>query len=388
MPGELGALTHLGESADWLKDAEDRSVRDHRMAALEVYRLAWHDPTDDKRFSALCDAFARLIEALRHNHLYPDGVVLGEREDGTPRYLAETDTLRTDFERLRDFCVVNRFGIGEVHLLQIVLLLCRMLSETGRRPYDQILAEAAGDVIHLRVPIYRADNLTPFSSEAQGRYHAVRILHCMKRLGLYDDTPVKKLSPQEYAETRALLSSKLRPVAAGHIQKPHRVAYTILDTASAFEAYARSHAANRAPLDERTPEELFVRLRHGLRRLERHTEIGPARRKRMNRLAVAAVVRALAHVDTLLARRMYSFLRRSKTMPSVRHGRMLRLLPNNAERLAFVNFLYTNGGQNPVYYVKRFERHFKGDKLRFVRKEVGFHLERAPKTEETPGEPK
>ena len=75
---------------------------------------------------------------------------------------------------------------------------------------------------------------------------------------------------------------------------------------------------------------------------------------------------------------MYSFLRRSRTLTTVRHGRMFKILPNNAERLMFVNFLYTNGAQNPVYYIKKFERYFGSDKLRFVRKEVGFHLERAP----------
>jgi hypothetical protein len=54
---------------------------------------------------------------------------------------------------------------------------------------------------------------------------------------------------------------------------------------------------------------------------------------------------------------------------------MFEVLPNNAERLRFLNFLYLQGKQNPVYYVGRFERFFPGEKLRFVRKDVGFASE-------------
>jgi len=380
MADDMGALTLLGESADWLKDAANASVRDHRIAVLEAYRAAWLKPTNKERHRILRETLERLLEALRHNHLYPDGVILGKATDGRIRFLPTTDTLRKDFEQLRDFCVINRFGIGEVHLLYIVLLLCRMLYRWETQPYDQMLADAVGEVVHLRVPIYRADNLAPFSTELQARYHAVRLLRSMKRLGLLDDSPGVRLSPQDQAEIAALLADKLRPAAADYIQRRHQLAYLILDTASALEAYARAHAANRAPLDERTPEEIFVGLRHGLRRLASRRSVGEARRGRMHSLGIAAVVRAIAHVDPLLGRKMYSFLRTAKCMARVRHERMFKRLPNNSERLAFLNFLYTNGSQNPVYYIQKFEDHFKGDTLRFVRKEVGFHLERAPES--------
>jgi len=54
---------------------------------------------------------------------------------------------------------------------------------------------------------------------------------------------------------------------------------------------------------------------------------------------------------------------------------MFEVLPNNAERLRFLNFLYLRGRQNPVYYVERFERFFPGGKLRFISKDVGFAFE-------------
>ena len=36
MADVVGALTVLGESADWLKDADGASIRDHRLAGLEA----------------------------------------------------------------------------------------------------------------------------------------------------------------------------------------------------------------------------------------------------------------------------------------------------------------------------------------------------------------
>ena len=377
MADDLGALSLLGESADWLKDAEGMSIRDHRVAAREAYRAAWLHPKDDAADAEFRSAAGKLIEALRHNHLYPEGMVLGEDPEGANRYLARLETVRKDFEQLRDFCVVNRFGIGEIHMLYFVLLLCRILFESTERPYDEMLQEAIGDVTYLRVPIYRADNLAPFSSELQARLHSVRLMRAMQKLGMFDDSPRVKLTTNDQSEIASLLADRLRAEAAEYIQRRHKIAYSTLDTASALEAYARAHAANRAPLDERSPEEIFAQLRHAIRRLGRRTSISDARRERMQSLAVAAIVRSIAHVDTMLAKKLYSFLRSGRNMPTVRHGRMFRLLPNSAERLGFVNFLYTNGSQNPVYYIDRFEKYFDDDKLRFVRKEIGFHLDRA-----------
>jgi len=374
MGDDLGALTLLGESADWLKDQRGVSIRDHRLEVLEAYRAAWSRPEHDLRHERLRLALGRLLDALRHNRLYPEAMILGRHKSGAPRLLPSSSTARSDFEHLREFCVVNKFGIGEVHLLYFVYLLCRTLHLSEAAPYDLVLEGGLGDVIFLRAPVYRADNLVPFSSELKARFHAVRILRGMKKLGLFGESPPDEFGPGDQAEVMDLLLDELKAAAAAYIQRSHRLAFEILDQASALEEHARAHAAGRAPIDGRSPEELFHRLRRRLRRLERSPEVGPALRERLFNLGTAAVVRALPHMDPGLGVRMYAFLRSDRYGRRVRHARMFQLLPNNSERLRFVNFLYMHGKRNPMYYVERFERHFGGQKLHFVRKEVGFTL--------------
>jgi len=378
MPDDLSALTLLGESADWLKDEHGISIREHRLAALEAYRAAWSAPAENARLTALQEAFGRLFEALRHNQLYPEAVILGRAGDKAVRYLPAAGTLRRDFELLRSFCVVNKFGIGEVHLLHVVLLLCRMLYQPQRAPYDKALEETVGEVLFLRAPVYRADNLSAFSSEAKARYHAVRIMHSMMKLGIFEGPAIGKISAEDQAEARELLTNDLRAEAAAYIQREHRHAFAVFDTASALEAFAHSHQAGQAPLDERTPEELFAQLRHRLRRLHEEPNMEADVQGRIMNLGIAAIVRAMTHADSALSHDMYVFLRSRKYKPTVRHARMFEVLPNNAERLRFLNFLYLRGKQNPVYYLDRFQRFFPGEKLRFGNKNIGFVLEASP----------
>ena len=102
MPDDLAALTLLGESADWLKDAEGLSIRDHRIAVIEAYQAAWAAPTDEPKAQALRESMARLFEALRHNHLYPDAFLFNRATEGPARFLPEPGTLRKDFEQIRN----------------------------------------------------------------------------------------------------------------------------------------------------------------------------------------------------------------------------------------------------------------------------------------------
>jgi hypothetical protein len=381
MAQELGALTLLGESADWLKDAEGRSIREHRLEVIEAYRTAWSHPEDDVLGAPVVERMNGLFEALRHNHLYPDGVVLSRSDAPAPRYLPVPDSLRKDFEMLRNFCVVNKFGIGEVHILYLTYILCRMLLQPEKTPYDPVLEQAVGDVLLLRVPIYRADNLGAFSYEAKARFHAVRIMRSMTKLGLFSNAAVGDISVQDQAEARELLVDELRAPAARHIQRKSRLPFHILEKATALEEFARAHAAGRAPADDRSPEELFMRLRHWIKKLPDDPSTDAARKQRLLNLGVAGLVRSMAHFEPSLAREAYGFLRGSRYKPTIRHGRMFELLPNNAERLRFLNCLYVQGKQNPVYYVDHFERYFPGEKLRFAHKDVGFTLEPAAKTE-------
>jgi hypothetical protein len=381
MAQELGALTLLGESADWLKDAEGRSIREHRLEVVETFRTAWSHPEDDARLEILRSQLNGLFDALRHNHLYPDGVILSRSDEPIPRFIPADDSLRKDFEMLRNFCVVNKFGIGEVHILYLTYLLSRMLHLPKKAQYDAVLENNVGDALFLRVPIYRADNLGAFSYEAKARFHAVRIMRSMEKLGLLHDGPVGELSVQDQAEARELLTDGLRAAATRHVQRKHRLAFHVLDKATALEEFARAHAAGRAPTDERSPDELFLRLRHWIRKIPDDRNTDEARKQRLNNLGVAGMVRAMAHVEPTLAKDVYGFLRSSRYKATVRHGRMFDLLPNSAERLRFLNCLYVQGKQNPVYYLDHFQRYFPGEKLRFVHKDVGFALEPAGSAE-------
>jgi len=374
MLDNLSALGLLGESADWLKDEKGASIRDHRIAWLDAYRAAWDTPEDETRHEALREATVPLFKALRHNHLYPDEHLLAPPEQGPAAYLPDPATIRKDFERIRGVAIVNKFGIGEVHLLYVAYLLSRMLSQEGV-PYDALLEKNLGDVIFLREPLFRADNQGLFSSDLKARYHAVRILRSMKAIGLLDDRPIGKVKAEDQAEMRRVLADELCEAAGGVIPPRHHLAFVILETATALDAYSRAHAANRAPVDERTPEELFLRLRRHVRRLARREDIGEARRERLLRLAVAGVVRAVAHVDQALALKMYTFLRGSRYKRRIRHRTMFQMLPNTSERLRFLNFLYANGQQDPTFYVERFKDVFPKGKLRFVSKTSGFTLE-------------
>lgn len=374
MLNDLGALTLLGESADWLKDANAVSIRDHRLAVVEAYRAAWKEPESVSLHEALRRSVKPLLSALGHNHLYPDEYLPSSPDEADTSYLPDPANLRKDLDRLRGMLVVNKFGIGEVHLLYMTYLLCRAL-HAEEAPYDVILESKVGDVIFLRETSYRTDNLGAYSAELKARFHAVRILRCMKAVGLFDDRAMGKISMESQLETRAALGDELKRLAADFIQSSHHLAFVVLDTATVLEAYGRAHASSRAPADERTPEELFFRLRRHARKLDRKKGIGPERAQRLLNLSVAAIARVVAHVETQLGLKMYTFLRSSRHKPRIRHTRMFALLPNMTERLRFLNFLYSNSSRNPMYYVERFQEQFPEGKLRFVSKSAGFTVE-------------
>jgi hypothetical protein len=373
MLNDLGALTLLGESADWLKDAQGKSIRDHRLAVVEAFRAAWEAPCDAALHDELRKSTVPLFDALRHNHLYPDEHLLNTPDSGPAAYLPDPKAATKDLDTLRPTLVVNKFGIGEVALLYMAYLLNAKVH--GEEEYDLLFEQKLGDMLFLREPLFRADNLGVYSTELKGRYHAVRILRCMKSVGLLDNSAIGKINVNDQHEMREMLSDPLCHVAAEYVQRDHHLPFVILDTATALEAFGRAHAASRAPTDERPPRDIFSRLRRHAKRLDRHPEICPDRAQRLLNLATASVVRAVAHVDAKLGLRMYTFLRSDRHKSSVRHSRMFALLPNSAERLRFLNFLYFNSSKNPMYYVERFQDLFADSNLRFVSKTVGFTVE-------------
>ena len=126
MSDDMGLLTFLGESADWLKDSANVSIREHRLATLEVFHASWSDPGDNERHEAFRECINRLFIALRHNSLVPDNVLMKRSKAGNVSFLPSPDNFTRDFESLLNHYAVNKFGIGEVHLLNAVLHLYRL----------------------------------------------------------------------------------------------------------------------------------------------------------------------------------------------------------------------------------------------------------------------
>jgi len=381
MSDDMGLLTFLGESADWLKDSADVSIREHRLATIEAFRASWSDAGNDERHEAFKESIRHLFIALRHNSLVPDSVLMKRSKTGDVSFLPSTDNFTRDFESLLNYYGVNKFGIGEVHLLNAVLHLHRLQDKAEEARYDLPLEEAVGNVLFLRDPTYRADNVSPFSSELQAHFHAIRVLRCMRKLGLCDEDTAPGVTREDQVKMTELMADPICAQTGKHIPKRHLAAFRILDRASALQAYARAHAANRLANDPRSPEELFSDLRQRMRKLPAYTVLGPMRRQRLFKLGMASVVRSMAHTDTVLGLKMYAFLRNRAHPTHLRHASMFKLLPNINERLRFLNFLCTHAKQNPMYFIKRFQRFFGDNKLRFVGKEAGFTLEKARKRE-------
>jgi hypothetical protein len=107
----------LGESADWLKDDNDKSIREYRLALVDAYRTAWNEPENEALHETLRRATVPLFIALRHNNLYPDEYLLNPSEEGPTRALADPQNARKDFDRLLNVMVANKFGAGETRCI-------------------------------------------------------------------------------------------------------------------------------------------------------------------------------------------------------------------------------------------------------------------------------
>jgi len=381
MPQEL--LSELGKAADRLKDANGIPIRELRALAGDAWRAAWRDVGQSLRhgsgqaedFKSAHAAMAQLFDALRNNQLYPYPRFLENPiglEPGTPM---APDALRDAFNRLKAFCVVNRYGTGEVVLMYVLMALAYGLCRSGSDLYDHALCKSVGDVINLRPPTDPEDNLAPFSDELKMRHHTMLLIHAMKELGCLDNDPVEKPTPEQWAEISDLFAEGHVGDATLYIPDAFRVVFDVLDAGFILMTFARQKDTGSAICDPRSPDDLFYMLQNRLKEIGESPTFGEPRRKRLLKVAVTAMVRVLPHVEKEMAMEMYRFLRKSKRITTIRHGDMFYLMPDRAARLDLLNFLYHHGKMSEDYLRGRFHRYFPRGNLRFVSEKEGFAVD-------------
>ncbi len=379
-PTVISALEALGNAADWLQDSDERSLRQHRMGFLEAMGVAWLQPRDGVAMAKARDAGALLLAGLDHNRLYPHDVLFGERKSGElESYMIPDERLGEAFAQLDEFCVDNKFGIAEVHILWVELLLLRALMTRQFSDMHGQIKRRVEVIVELSDPELRARNRTPFSEDCKRRLEALRAIRVIRALGL--DTrrqPDTSVNPDEIGEPAP---PKRICEVERHMLRQLRLPYRIL-------AYGRFLEARRVKFpDDPWPEEVkdvkraVRRVTRAHRRLVGNDTLSPVVRNRLLRITEILLVRAIASFTPKIGLRIYGYLRSSEEKARMHHGRMFALLKSPSERLQLLNFLYGHGQKNPIRYMEQFAVFFPGHVLRFVSNEDGFALKSAETTE-------
>ena len=369
----ISALEALGNAADWLQDSDERSLRQHRMAFIDALGTAWLQPRDAAAMAKVREAGAALLAGLDHNRLYPHDILFGERKSGDlESYMIPEDQLGEAFARLDDFCVDNKFGIAEVHILWVELLLLRALMTQRFGDTHRQIKKRVEEIVGLSDPELRARNRTPFSEDCRRRLEALRALRVIRALGL--DTrrqPDVSVSPNEIGEPAP---PKRICEVERHMLRQLRLPYRIL-------AYGRFLEARRVKFpDDPWPEEVkevkraIRRVMRAHRRLVHNDTLSPIVRNRLVRITETLLVRSIAPFTPAIGLRVYSYLRSTEEKAKMHHGRMFALLKSASERLQLLNFLYSHGQKNPIRFMEQFATFFPGHVLRFVSNEAGFAL--------------
>jgi len=375
-PTVISAIEALGNAADWLQDSEERSLRQHRMAFIDGLGTAWLQPGDAVAMAKVREAGAALLAGLDQNRLYPHDILFGEGKSGDlESYMIPEDQLGEAFARLDDFCVDNKFGIAEVHILWVEFLLLRALMTQRFGDTHRQVKKRVEAIVGLSDPELRARNRTPFSEDCKRRLEALRATRVIRALGL--DTqrqPDVAVNPDEIGEP--VPPKRIREVER-HILRRLRLAYRIL-------AYGRFLEARRMKFpDDPWPEEVkdvkraVRRVMRAHQRLVLNDTLSPIVRNRLVRITETLLVRSIAPFTPAVGLRVYSYLRSAEEKGRMHHGRMFALLRSASERLQLLNFLYSHGRRNPIHYIEQFAAFFPGDVLRFVSNEVGFALKSA-----------
>ena len=316
---------------------------------MDAYRAAWASPASNSRFATLQMVFGRLFDALRHNQLYPEAVILGRpgRQDGA---------------------LSRRAGEPAQGLRAAAQFLRRQQIRDGRDPSPLHRAAVLQDAVSGPARAARPGDggsggrraLPPASDLPRGQ---------SRRVQLGGEGPVPRRPDHALDEEAGPLRRnrgphdqprRTRPRRANcwrtnspseverYIQKRHRLAFQVFDAATALEEYARAHIAGRsrrrrtharrtlrpaaasAPPPGRTP-----------RSDRRHAEPDHEPRRRGDRPRHAARGRARS------AARCTPSSAAARASRPCGMRRMFEVLPNNAERLRFLNFLYPAGETEP-----------------------------------------
>lgn len=205
---------------------------------------------------------------------------------------------------------------------------------------------------------------------------AARFLDAMRRLGLLDDAPFAEKPGSDWPEISAVLADPVRPELVRHIPRQYHTAFDVLDCALSLATRFSGAAGGRDEAPEyRRPAELLIRrLRYRLDLLHRGGAGTFAHGRRLLRIGLTALVRTMVQIGPPLNRKLYRFLRLGKHVPRLPHDEMFQLLPDNAERLALLNFLHREGRFEAERLLRTYRRHFDDKQLRFAPDGQGFSL--------------
>jgi len=376
MTASTDSLSLLGQSTDWLKDSDGVSLSEYRRDVVERAASCWRHPADDGRMDKFKHALTVLFQGLFFNKVYPDDLFFVHEAGTDPwNFLPFEKRLLADARKLTDLCVVNKLGIGELHILYLATCLNRRIF-TGKEDEEcRILLTELGNWVLLKSPQHRARNMGDFSLDIQRRFMSLELLRVVKRLeGLAKD-PLPKLDVVERIGIIERLSGQGIEGMAGCAVKACRLPYLVLEFAGALEQCAQARLSGRPPRDSRPPEKLGSGLIKALGFLARESDLHIALRLGLADLALTALARAMPRLEPSAGKKIYVKLRSPVgEMPRLRHKQLFDALPNDAERLVLLNFLYQSGKNNPIYFVERFGPFFTTGRLFFQSRETGFVL--------------
>ncbi|HRU95399.1 MAG TPA: hypothetical protein P5195_09240 [Anaerolineae bacterium] len=376
MIASTDSLSLLGQSTDWLKDSDGVSLSEYRREVVDRAGSCWRHPADDGRMEKFRQALTVLFQGLFFNKVYPDDLFFVHEAGTDPwNFLPFEKRLLNDARKLTDICVVNKLGIGELHILYLATCMNRRIFMGKEDEECRILLTEVSNWVFLKSPQHRARNMGDFSVDIQRKVASLELLRVVKRLeGLAKD-PLPKLDVVERVGIIGRLAAQGVEGAATCAVKANRLPYLALEFAGGLEQWAQAKAAGRAARDSRPPEKLGGGLIKALGLLARESDLHIALRLGLADLALTALARAIPRLEPSAGKKIYVKLRSPVgEMPRVRHKQLFDALPNDVERLALLNFLYQSGKNNPIYFVERFGPFFTTGRLFFQSRETGFVL--------------
>jgi len=369
-------LSLLADSVDWLKDSDGLPLSEYRLRVTDKLGTCWRHPEEDERFTEFEQALVTLFQALFFNKLYPEGLFFVHDSPADPKnFLPRPDRLDEDVPKLEDFCVTNRLGMGELHVLYIMTLLYRRLFKDPNSEVEISIEQTTGQWLRLEKKEHQRKNTGPFSLEALQRFRSLRGMRVVLRRNLDDAENEAKLTVEERL---ALLDDLVETGSSGMSRfcpKDKWLALLVLEFCTAMEEHVRARHEERLPRESRGTEEVAKGLLHCLKEVTVSEEAPPPAKARLSDLLLTVMVRAMGTIEPRVGVRIYTKIRsHSGRRPRVNHKAMFEAVATDEDRMRLVNFLYREGERNPYYYIRRFGDQFEFHDLRFASKEEGFKL--------------